>query len=155
MICKPKSTKLERFIKSTALSPVMAKTTWDNKYDVKTVSAKLTQREFSHFKDYCDKKGIKVSAQLKQLIKQELEDPIAVNVAGKSVFVYNPAKDTFSWRAILDKEIISYIEDDLSPGFLIQLKEAIDRAIEERNTLIQKKKQDSVSIPSKILRKGL
>lgn len=133
----------------------MIKETWNNKYDVKTISTKITQREFSYFKDYCNKKGITVSAQLKHLIKQEIEDPISVNVAGKSLFLYSPAKDTFSWRAILDKDIISYIEDDLSPDFLMQLKEAIDRAIEERNTLIQKKKKDSVSIPSKILRKGL
>jgi hypothetical protein len=133
----------------------MTKEKWDNKYDVKTVSAKLTQREFSHFKDYCDKKGVKVSAQLKELIKQEIEDPISVNIAGRSVFVYNPAKDNFSWRAVLDKGIISYIEDDLSPEFLSQLKEAIDKAIDERNTFIQKKKDDSVAMPSKIVRKGL
>ena len=133
----------------------MVKEKWDNKYDVKTVSAKLIQRDFSHFKDYCEKKGVKVSSQIKHLIKQEIEDPISVNVAGKSVFVYNPAKDNFGWRAILDKDVISYIEDDLSPEFLKQLKEAVDRAIDERNTFLQKKKEDSVSIPSKILRKGL
>lgn len=133
----------------------MVKEKWDNKYDVKTVSAKLTQRDFSHFKDYCDKKGVKVSSQLKHLIKQEIEDPISVNVAGKSQFLYNPAKDNFSWRAVLDKGIISYIEDDLSSEFLTQLKEAVDTAIDERNTFLQKKKEDSVSMPSKILRKGL
>lgn len=133
----------------------MANEKWDNKYDVKTVSAKLTQREFSIFKDYCDKKGVKVSTQLKHLIKEEIEDPIAANVAGKSVFVYNPAKDNFSWRVVLDRDIIAYIEDNLSPEFLKQLKEAVDKAIDERNTFIQKNKDDSVSIPSKILRKGL
>lgn len=133
----------------------MIKEKWDNKYDVKTVSAKITQGEFSHFKDYCNKKGVKVSSQLKQLIKQEIEDPISVNVAGKSVFVYDPARDTFAWRAVLDKGLISYIEDDLSPEFLMQLKQAIDKAIDERNTSIQKNKNDSVAMPSKILRTGL
>jgi len=133
----------------------MVKEKWDNKYDVKTVSAKLTQREFSHFKDYCEKKGVKVSTQLKHLIKQEIEDPISVNVAGKSQFIYSPAKDNFSWRAILDKGVISYIEDDLNFEFLKQLGEAIDLAIEERETFIQKKKEDSVAIPGKIVRKGL
>ena len=124
----------------------MTKKTWDNKYDVKTISAKLTQREFSYFNDYCYKKGVKVSTQLKELIKQEIEDPISVNMAGKSVFVYNPAKDDFSWRAILDKGIISYIEDDLNFEFLKQLRDAIDKAIDERNTFIQKKKDDSVAL---------
>ena len=133
----------------------MAKEKWDNKYDVKTVSAKLTQLDFVKFKTHCDTKGITPSKEIKHLIKQEIEDPISVNVAGKSQFLYNPGKDNFGWRAILDKGIISYIEDDLSSDFLIQLKEAVDKAIDERNTFIQKKKEDSVSIPSKILRKGL
>lgn len=128
---------------------------WDNKYDVKTVSAKLSRREFTNFKQHCDTKGVKVSSQIKQLIKQEIEDPISVNIAGKSVFTYNQAKDNFSWRAILDKGIISYIEDDLPTEFLSQIKEAVDKAIEERNTHIHKKKDDSVSIPSKLLRRGL
>lgn len=133
----------------------MVKEKWDNKYDVKTVSAKLTQREFSYFKDYCEKKGVKVSSQLKHLIKQEIEDPISVSVAGKSQFIYNPAKDNFSWRAILDKGVISYIEDDLNFEFLKQLRDAIDLAIEKRETFLQKKKDDSVAIPGKIVRRGL
>ena len=124
-------------------------------YDFRTVSAKLNSSEFTLFKSYCDKKGVKVSTQIKHLIKQEIEDPIALNVAGKSQFVYNPAKDNFSWRAILDKGVISYIEDDLSPEFLIQLKEAIDLAVEERGAFLQKKDKDSVAIPGKIVRRGM
>ena len=124
-------------------------------YDFRTVSAKLNSSEFTLFKSYCDKKGVKVSTQIKHLIKHEIEDPIALNVAGKSQFVYNLAKDNFSWRAILDKGVISYIEDDLSPEFLIQLKEAIDLAVEERETFLQKKNKDSVAIPGKIVRRGI
>ena len=144
---------VEKIIRTTK-APA-EKENWDHKYDVKTVSAKLSQREFSHFKDYCDKKGVKVSTQLKHLIKQEIEDPISVNVAGKSQFVYNPARDNFSWRAILDKGVISYIEDDLNFEFLKQLRNALNIAIDERDTFIQKKKEDSVSIPSKILRRKI
>jgi len=133
----------------------MAVERWDDRYDVKTVSAKLSQLDFVRFKTHCEAKGITPSKEIKHLIKQEIEDPISVHVAGKSQFLYNPANDTFSWRAILDKGVISYIEDDLSPEFLIQLKKVIDKAIDERDTSIQKKKDDSVAIPSKILRQGL
>ncbi|MFH1432576.1 MAG: hypothetical protein ABIG84_05130 [archaeon] len=133
----------------------MIKEKWDDKYDVKTVSAKLNQLDFVKFKIHCDTKGITPSKEIKNLIAHEINDPIAQNVAGKSVFVYNPAKDNFGWKAVLDKEIISYIEDDLSFEFLKQLKDAIDVAIDERNTFIQKTNNDSVSIPGKILRKGL
>lgn len=133
----------------------MVKEKWDNKYDVKTVSAKLSSSDFVKFKTHCDTKGIKPSKEIKNLIKQEIEDPISVNVAGKSQFVYSPAKDNFSWRAILDKGVISYIEDDLSPEFLIQLRNALNTAIDERDTFIQKKKDSSVAIPGRMVRKGL
>jgi len=127
-------------------------------YDFRTVSAKLSSKDFSEFKDYCDKKygkKAKISKIIKDLIKQEMGESLAVNFAGKSQFLYNPSKDNFSWRAILDKGIISYIEDDLSPEFLIQLKEALDIAIEERNTFIQKKEEDSVAMPGKIVGRGM
>ena len=133
----------------------MIKETWDDKYDVKTVSAKLNKLDFVKFKTHCDAKGIPPSKETQNLIEHEIKNPIAQNIAGKSVFRYNPAKDNFGWQAILDKGVISYIEDDLSFEFLNQLKDAIDNAMDERNTFTQKNKDDSVSIPSKILRKGL
>jgi len=133
----------------------MIESTWDNKYDVKTVSAKISHLDFSKFKVICDKKGLSISAHLKHLIKQEIEDPTSLNLAGENQFVYNPVKDNFSWRAILDKGIISYVEDDLSPEFLKQLKDALGVAIEERNTFIQKEKEDSVAMPGKIVRRGM
>lgn len=133
----------------------MVKETWDSKYDLKTVSAKIPHIDFSKFKANCDKKGIKVSTQIKHLIKQEIDDPIALNVAGKSQFVYNPAKDNFGWRAILDKGIISYIEDDLSSEFLMQLRDAIDLAVEEREAFLQKKNKDSVAMPGRVVRRGM
>ena len=127
-------------------------------YDFRTVSAKLSSKDFSEFKAHCDKKygkDVKISKIIKDLIKQEMEESLAVNLAGKNEFSYNPAKDNFSWRAILDKGIISYIEDDLSSEFLIQLKDALDVAIEERNTFIQKRKENSVAISGKIVRRGM
>ena len=133
----------------------MENKTWDDKYDVKTVSAKVSQLDFSKFKVICDKKGLNISSQLKYLIKQEIEDPISVNLAGKSEFVYSPVKDNFSWRAILDKGFISYIEDDLNFEFLKQLRNAINIAIDERDTFIQKKNEDSVAMPGKIVGRGM
>ncbi len=124
-------------------------------YDFRTVSAKLNSKDFSEFKDYCYKKGISPSREIKNLIINEIKNPIPINLAGKNLFVYNPAKDNFSWRAILDKGIISYIEDDLSFEFLMQLKKALDVAIDERDTFIQKKKDDSVAMPGKIVRRGM
>ena len=125
------------------------------KYDFRTVSAKLNSSDFVKFKTHCDAKGITPSKEIKHLIDKEIENPLAINLAGKNQFLYNPAKDNFGWRAVLDKGVISYIEDDLSFEFLKQLKDAIDLAVDERDTFIQKKKEDSVAMPGRVLRRGM
>ncbi|MBU1622432.1 MAG: hypothetical protein KJ597_02560, partial [Nanoarchaeota archaeon] len=73
-------------------------------------------------------------------------------LAGKNIFLYNKHKDNFSWRILLDKEIMVYIEDDLPAESLVQLHESIKKVIDERNTYINKKKDESVPIPSKLVR---
>ena len=126
----------------------------DDRYNLKTVSAKLTRSEFSEFKDYCDRKGAKVSPQLKKMIRQELENPVSANVAGRSIFEYSPSKDSFAWKIVLDTEETSYIENDVSSEFLEQLKKSVEKAIEERHTFLQKKNKDSVAVPERVVRRG-
>ena len=121
---------------------------------METVSAKLSRTDFVKFKNYCERKDVKVSAQLKQMVEQELKSSLSVSAAGKNFFSYNRAKDVFTWNIELDKGDLSCFEDNLSPEFLSQLRKAIDKATEERDTFIQKKDLDSVSIPVKLRRKG-
>ena len=124
----------------------------EDKY-MKTVSAKLSRKDFVLFKNYCDRKGVKVSSQLKQMVDRELDSSLSVSAAGKNFFSYNKAKDVFTWNIELDEGDVSCFEDNLSPEFLSQLRKAIDAATEERDTFIHKKKRDSVSIPVKMMRK--
>ena len=126
----------------------------EDKY-TKTVSAKLSRKDFVSFKNYCDRKGVKVSSQLKQMVEQELQNPKSLNLAGRNSFSYNRAKDNFNWNIELDSKITAYIEDGLSSEFLKQLKESIEKAIDERNTFLQKSKRDSVPIPAKLMRKSM
>lgn len=144
-----------KFIKKQMFLSPMIKDRWDSRYDVKTVSAKLTQADFVKFKIHCERKGVSPSREIKTLIEQEINNPLSQNIAGSNIFVYNAARDNFSWRAILDKDVTAHIEDNISPEFLYQLKEAVDSAIEYRETLIQKKDKESVAIPGKIVRRGL
>jgi len=144
-----------RFIKRISFSFGMAKKTWDDVHDVKTVSAKLSHLNFVKFKTHCDKKGLTPSKQIKELIKHEIERPIPINIAGKNIFVYNRHRDNFSWRVMLDNGLRVDIEDDLSAEYVAQLFDSLKQTVDERNTYIKKENKDAVPIPSKLVRKGL
>ncbi len=132
----------------------MANKIWDNEYDVKTVSAKLSHLDFVKFKTHCNVKGLTPSTQIKELIKNEINNPLPINLAGKNIFVYNKFKDNFSWRVMLDNGLRVDIEDDLPAEYVSQLFEEIKKAVDERDTYI-KKEFGGVPIPSKLVRKGL
>src|SRR3989344_5967010 len=132
----------------------MAKRIWDDIYDVKTVSAKLSKSEFTNFKTHCNTKGITLSAQIKELIKNEIKSPIPINLAGKNILAYNKYKDNFSWRVVLDNGLRVDIEDDLPAEYVSQLLDSLKQAVDERETYI-KKENGGVPIPSKLVRKGL
>ncbi len=132
----------------------MAKKTWDDTYNAKTVSAKLSPSEFTNFKTHCDVKGVKPSVEIKELIKNEIKTPVPHMLAGKNVFVYNKHKDNFSWRVVLDNGLRVDIEDDLSAEYVSQLVDSLQQAVDERNTYI-KKENGGVPIPSKLVRKWL
>src|SRR3989338_2103337 len=132
----------------------MMKKTWDGAYDVKTVSAKLSQPEFTSFKTHCDTKGLTPSAQIKELIKNEIKNPLPINIAGKNIFAYNNFKDSFSWKVMLDNGLRVDIEDDLPAECVSQLLDSIKHAVDERQTYL-KKENGGVPIPSKLVRKGL
>lgn len=129
--------------------------TWDDRYDVKTVSTKLSSLEFLHFKKYCEGKGVSPSSLLRDLIFQEIRQSTPVNTAGRNVFLYNKAKDNFSWRVMLDSGLRVDVEDNLSAEFVSQLFDSIKEAVDERNTYIKKESKESVAVPSKLVRKGI
>ena len=124
----------------------------DQNYDFKTVSAKVTQAEFSRFKDYCKKKGLKPSSQLKELIRNEIDNPVPVNLAGKNIFLYNKAKDNFGWRVMMDNGERVEVENNLSAEFVSQLFKSMKKAVDERNVYLKKNSKESVAVPSKLMR---
>jgi len=124
----------------------------DKDYDFKTVSAKITQADYSRFKDHCEKKGLKPSTLLKKLLKEELEKTIPINIAGRNIFVYNKDKDNFSWRVMLDNSLRVDIEDNLPAEYVSQLLDSLKQAVDERNTYIKKESKEAVPIPSKLVR---
>lgn len=120
-------------------------------YDFRTVSARLPQNEVSRFIDYCEKKGVSQSQQIREMIKEKVEKPVPVNVAGKNVFLYNKASDSFTWRIILDDGNKRDVVEELAPEFLKELNSKISEGIEERKTYLRKDKEDSVPIPNRMV----
>lgn len=119
----------------------------------KVVLAKIPREEYSRFQQYCDHNGETINACLRRLILFELENPQPSKVAGKSTFHYNKNKDNFSWNVILDDGTRFDIDNDLPANSIEQLLESLMTAREERNSFIKKSSVDSVSFPSKLVRK--
>ncbi len=120
--------------------------------EFKTVSAKMPVDEVLLFKDFCKKKGVSPAALIRELILQELEVPIPHTVSGKNSVAYNNETDRFKWFVELDNgqtiEVLNYV----SSNFLENLLEIIEKGLNERASFIGKTKNDSVPVPSGILR---
>ncbi|MBU0460639.1 MAG: hypothetical protein KJ771_07580 [Nanoarchaeota archaeon] len=121
-------------------------------HDNKVVMAKIPRENFVKLQRYCELKNETVNSVIKRLVIEELEDPTPHMIAGRNILSYNKYKDNFSWKILLDKEIIAHIEDNMPAESLLQLHEAFKKAIDERDTYIHKKNDESVPIPSKLVR---
>jgi len=113
----------------------------------------MPREEVTLLKDYCKRKGTTPSALIRNLILQEIEVPIPHSVAGKNRIKYDKEKDNFSWFVQLDSGEESEVLSNISPNFLDDLEPIISEALEERFTVLDQKKDDSVPIPSGLGRK--
>ncbi|MBU4245913.1 MAG: hypothetical protein ABIF85_07460 [Nanoarchaeota archaeon] len=121
--------------------------------EFKTISAKMPIDEVLLFKDFCKKKGVSPAALIRELILQELDVPIPHTVSGKNKIAYNQETDRFIWSVELDNgqtiEVLNYV----SSKFLENLLEIIEKGLNERASFIGKTENDSVPVPSGILRR--
>jgi len=122
--------------------------------EYKSISSKLPIDELTRFKDYCERKGTTPSYLIRELIKKEIEVPIPHSVAGKNKIRYNKERDNFTWSVVLDIGEESEVLSNVSPEFLENLLNMVDMGLEERFTFLNKIKDDSVPVPSNILRLG-
>lgn len=121
----------------------------------KVVLAKLSREDFIKLQKHCEIKKESVNSVIRKAIMNEVDEPIPHSLAGKNLFLYNRAKDNFSWRVMLDNGLRVDVEDDLSAQFVSQLFDSIKEAVDERNTYIKKESKESVAIPSKMVRRGI
>jgi hypothetical protein len=122
--------------------------------EYRSISAKLPVNELTLFKTYCERKGVTPASLIRDLILNEMDLTVPHTVAGKNKISYDKKNDGFIWSIELDnKEKIDVLKN-ISPEFIKNLFEIIKLGLEERNSFIQKKKKDSVSVPSDILRRN-
>lgn len=121
----------------------------------KVVMAKLPREDFIKLQKHCDIKKESVNSVIRKAIMNEVDEPVPHMLAGKNHFIYNQYKDNFSWRVMLDNGLRVDIEDDLPAEYVLQLFEEVKKAVDERGSYIKKEIKESVSIPSKIVRKKL
>lgn len=123
---------------------------WPMEY--RTVSTKLPSDESTMFRAYCEKKGVTPASLIRELILREMGVTIPNMVAGKNKIHYSKNNDSFGWSVELDSGKTIDVLDNISPAFIENLAKMLNVGLQERATSIQKKKRNSVSIPSKILR---
>ena len=119
----------------------------------KIISTKIPREEFTRFKYHCTSNGETINAFLRNMIQYEIDNPKPVRIAGKSVFEYNKHKDNFTWKIIFDDNTFYNLDDNLSASSIEQLLKSLVKANEERNLFIKKSKKNSVSFPTKLMRK--
>jgi len=120
--------------------------------DYRSVSAKMPVNEVTLFKSFCNKKGVTPASLIRDLILREMEVPIPHTVAGKNKITYDKRIDRFMWSVELDNGEDVNVLQNVSPAFLEELQDMISRGLDERASFIGKVKDDSVPVPSDILR---
>jgi len=121
----------------------------------KVVMAKIAREDFIALQNHCAVKNETINAVIRKAILNEITEPLPHMLAGKNSFIYNRDKDNFSWSVMLDNGLRIDMEDNLSFAFMAQLQNTAARVIDERNTYVRKEMNDSVTVPSKIVRKGM
>ena len=121
--------------------------------EYRSISAKLPINELTMFKSYCEKKGVSPASLIRELILKEMKITVPNTIAGKNKIKYDKKIDVFVWSIELDNGEHIDVLKNVSPEFIENLLDIIKLGLGERNSFIQKKKENSVSVPSDILRR--
>lgn len=120
--------------------------------EYRTVSTKLPSNELTLFRAYCERKGVSPAYLMRELVLREMKITVPHTVAGNNRIDYNKNKDSFTWSVELDTGKTVEVLSNVSPTFIENLLEILKLSVGERHAFIQKKKKDSVPVPSDMLR---
>lgn len=122
--------------------------------EYRTISTKLPNDEHTLFKSFCEKKGVSPASLMRDLILREMKIPLPHHVAGNNNITYDKKTDKFNWSVKLDSGEEIEVLSDISPDYLEELQKKIRLCNVKRDSFIRKKKNDSVTLPNEIIRRG-
>lgn len=106
------------------------------------------------FRVHCEKKGVTPANLIRDLILREMRITVPNTIAGRNTIMYERDRDAFTWSVVLDDGKKVQVLRNISPYFVEDLNEKLGSALRERCAFVNKKKGDSVPIPSTIIREG-
>jgi len=120
--------------------------------EFKSISSKVSRKDFTMINDYCRKKGITISSLIRELLLKEIQQVNPFHIAGSNKISYNKELDNYNWSIELDTGEKIEIIRHLSAKFLEELNTIITKELEYRYHLIKKSKRDSIPVPSSLWR---
>lgn len=117
----------------------------------KTINFRLKEDEYQKVEDYVKRNpsiNSGISSFARDTVLKEINRGSVANVSGKNIFEYNGEKDNFVWKVKVDSGEEKILAENLSLGFLENLKKEIDVKLKERDELIGRKK--GVSVPREV-----
>lgn len=116
-----------------------------------SVSTRLPKIDADLLSLLCKKQGTTPSKYIRDLIKKNISSPQRKFLAGKNKIYYNKLNNTFSWTVELDSGAETEVLKSLSDDFLKNLKQEIEKSLQERNDWVHHSHDDSVDIPGELV----
>ncbi len=115
-----------------------------------TVSSKIDRLTYAELKHYCENEKITPSQFIKNLIEAHVSTLIPLNKAGVNKFDYDKRNDCYTWTIEFDDGEKVQVAEKLSPSFIQDVAEQIQRELATRKSYLKKTKKESVTTPTQI-----
>jgi hypothetical protein len=114
----------------------------------RTVSVKFEEGDYHKIKKVSEvSNGGEMSGFIREAVISKLNSGAISNIAGKNEIDYNPEKNNFSWKILLDNGEETEILKDVSGDFIKDLSEQLKLQLKKQEELLVKKNKKSVAVP--------
>lgn len=103
------------------------------------------------FEEQCKNENTNVNAKLNFLIERSMLGQKRYFHAGKNKIGYNNLQNSFNWFVQLDSGKEVEVLKNLSDDFLKDLRQEIDKALQERNDWVHNRHPGSVDVPGELI----
>lgn len=121
--------------------------------DYKPVTTKLELKDFNRLNKTCELNKSKVSEYVRESVLSNLNSGAISHIAGKNEIDYNPKKNNFVWKVVLDNGEEIEILKDISGDFVKDLFEQLKLQLKKQEEILGKKNKKSVAVPRGLIRR--